>query len=240
MGLEIFWSIPQLEVDTPVPLLILGAGLASSLSSIPMVNTRSWVLNGVFPSIMQLWFAWYVSGAYPPCLWPADPWMAAGWLALLVIAYVETEQTIAEEAKAREVARRLQSPDRKVFGQVLMREGDYVQGDAVNRYGALSTLVLNAPHLVATLVGSGWVERLAKAYPAAPALLFHAYFALATSTSITLLAPTLYMRRLIDANAFALMQFIAVAPMVTSVVDATVFGAAATNNPFEIYVGYLH
>ena len=68
----------------------------------------------------------------------------------------------------------------------------------------------------------------------------HAYVAMATSTSITLLAPTLYVRRLIDAKTFGLMQLLSFAPFLMGVVDATVMGAAATNNPFEIYLGFLH
>lgn len=240
MGIEHFGGIPQLEVDTPAPLFLLGAGLVSTLSSIPMANTRSWVLSGVCASVIQLWFAWYVSGAYPACLAPADPWLAAAGIVILAIAYGEAEHTIANSNKARELTR--QSPElwNEASGRVLMRQEDHVEGNAVNRYGSLSTLLLNTPHLFATLVGSGWVERLAEAYPAAPALLFHAYFALATSTSITLLAPTLYTRRLIDAKTFAAMQFISLAPFVTSAVDAAVMGSAATNNPFELYLGFLH
>ncbi|CAN0435182.1 unnamed protein product [Scytosiphon promiscuus] len=206
-----------------------------------MAGTHGWVLNGVCSSVMQLWFAWYVSGGYPACLAPTDPWLAAAGLTILAISYAETEQAIAKDGKARELTR--QSPElrkKKASGEVLMRKGGEAEGNAVNRYGALANLVLNAPHLFATLVGSGWVERLAETYPAAPALLFHAYFALATSTSISLLAPTLYTRRLIDAKTFAAMQFISLAPMVTSAVDATVMGAAATNNPLEIYLEFLH
>lgn len=41
-------------------------------------------------------------------------------------------------------------------GHVVMRAGDHVEGDAINRYGSLATLVFNVPHLYATLVGSGW------------------------------------------------------------------------------------
>lgn len=89
-----------------------------------------------------------------------------------------------------------------------MRGEDHVEGDAVSRYGSLATLVFNGPHLYATLVGGGWVDRLAEAYPAAPALLFHAYVALVTSNSIALLAPTLYQRRLIDAKGMSAMQFL--------------------------------
>lgn len=37
-----------------------------------------------------------------------------------------------------------------------MRGQDYVEGDGINRYGTLATLVFNVPHLYATLVGSGW------------------------------------------------------------------------------------
>ena len=240
MGVELFAGIPQLEVDTPVPLFILGAGLVSSLSSIPMVDTRSWVLDGVCPSVVQLWFAWYVSGSYPSSLVPADPWLAACAFAISVIAYVEAEEAIAKEGKERELTRQSQKPPSLASGHILMRKNDNVVGDAVKRYGGLATVVLNAPHLFATLVGSGWVQRLAEAYPAAPALLMHAYVAMATSTSITLLAPTLYVRRLIDAKTFGLMQLLSFAPFLMGVVDATVMGAAATNNPFEIYLGFLH
>lgn len=84
------------------------------------------------------------------------------------------------------------------------------------------------------------VERLAEAYPAAPALLFHAYFALVTSTSIALLAPTLYQRRLIDVKGLSAMQFLTAAPAVMSLIDAAVMGSAATNNPIQIYLGFLH
>ncbi|CAM9483708.1 unnamed protein product [Laminaria digitata] len=239
MGLEHFAGIPQLEVDTPAPLFLLGAGLVSSLSSIPMANTRSWVLNGVCSSVMQLWFAWYVSGAYPACLAPADPWLAAAGFTVLAIAYAEAEETIAKDEKSRNLLRQSQELRKKASGKVLMRKEDHVHGNAVNRYGAMANLALNTPHLFATVVGSGWVERLAEAYPSAPTLLFHAYFALATSTSISLLAPTLYTRRLIDAKAFAAMQFISLAPLVTSAVDASVMGSLATSNPIKIYLGFL-
>lgn len=84
------------------------------------------------------------------------------------------------------------------------------------------------------------VERLAEAYPAAPALLFHAYFALVTSTSLALLAPTLYQRRLITVRQLSAMQFLTAAPAVMSLIDAAVMGSAATNNPIEIYLGFLH
>ena len=84
------------------------------------------------------------------------------------------------------------------------------------------------------------VERLAEAYPAAPALLFHAYFSAFTSGSLALLAPTLYQRRLIDANGMAAFQLFTLTPFVTSMLDAAVMGSAATTNPIEIYLGFLH
>lgn len=120
-----------------------------------------------------------------------------------------------------------------------MRVGDYGMGDAINRGGSLANLVPALPHLYATLIGGGWVERLGEAYPAAPALLFHAYFALGTSGSITLLAATLYARRLINARVFGAVQFITLAPLVTSWVDVVAMGSAATANPLEIYLGFL-
>eukprot|EP00904_Undaria_pinnatifida_P001537 jgi/Undpi1/11384/HiC_scaffold_30.g13681.m1 len=240
MGIELLAGIPQLDTAAAVPLCLLAAGVVNSLSSIPMVNSRSWVLNGVCASVMQLWYAWYVSGAYPASLAPADPWLAAAGLALLVISYVESEEAIASEKKARELVRQKDGDKAKASGHVFMRKGDYVVGDAINRFGSLANLVFNSPHLYATLVGSGWVERLGEAYPGGPALLFHAYFSLATSTSITLLAPTLYTRRLINAEALAAMQFIALAPFLTSAIDVAVMGSTTTGNPLELYLGFLH
>ena len=38
--LELIRGIPQVETSTPIPLLLLGAGLINVLSSIPMVDTR--------------------------------------------------------------------------------------------------------------------------------------------------------------------------------------------------------
>lgn len=78
--------------------------------------------------------------------------------------------------RAREL---LAKSGRPQTGKIMMRGKDYVHGDAINRYGALANLVFNGPHLFATLMGSGWLDRLAVAYPSAPALLFHSYFALA-------------------------------------------------------------
>lgn len=240
LGMELFAGIPQLETGTPVPLFILGAGLVSILTSIPMANTRSWVLNGVCSSVIQLWYAWYVSGAYPPCLAPADPWLAAASFTILVVTYVEVEQGIASENKARELERKSERGVRKASGHILMRGGDYGMGDAINRAGALANLVPTLPHLYATLVGSGWVERLGEAYPAAPALLFHAYFAVGTAGSIALLAATLYTRRLIDAKVFGAIQLLLVTPLVTSCIDVAAMGSATTGNPLEIYLGFLH
>ncbi|CAN0372564.1 unnamed protein product, partial [Laminaria digitata] len=243
MGIELFAGIPQLETGTAVPLSILAAGVINSLSSIPMVNSRSWVLNGVCASLMQLWYAWYVSGAYPASLAPADPWLAATGFAVLVISYVESEEAIANEKKARELVRQKEGGGKKAkaaSGHVLMRKDDYFVGDAINRFGSLANLVFNSPHLYATLVGSGWVERLGEAYPGGPALLFHAYFSLATSTSITLLAPTLYTRRLISAKGLAAMQFVSLAPLITSAIDVAVMGSTTTGNPLELYLGFLH
>lgn len=241
MGTELFAGIPQLETDTPVPLFTLGVGLVSVLSSIPMASTRSWVLNGVCASVIQLWYAWYVSGAYPACLAPADPWLAAASFAILVITYVEAEQGIAKENRARELERESgEGVMKKASGHIVMRKGDYGMGDAINRAGSLANLVPTLPHLYATLTGSGWVERLGEAYPAAPALLFHAYFALGTSGSITLLAATLYTRRLIDAKAFGAIQLLSLTPLVTSWIDVTTMGSAATANPLKVYLGFLH
>lgn len=237
--MELFAGIPQLETDTPVPLFILGAGLVSILTSIPMAHTRSWILNGVCSSVIQLWYAWYVSGAYPASLAPADPWLAAGSFVILVVTYVEAEQSIAKENRARNLERKSGRGVMKPSGHILMRMGDYGIGDAINRAGSLANLVPTLPHLYATLVGSGWVERLGEAYPAAPALLFHAYFAVATSGSITLLAATLYTRRLIDAKIFGAIQLLSVTPIVTSWIDVTAMGSAATANPLEIYLGFL-
>lgn len=239
MGLEIFTGVPQLETSTPIPLLLLGAGLANILSSIPMANTRSWILSGLCPSVVQLWFAWQVSGCYPASLAPADPWFAAAGLSVLIIATVEAHEANVRERKARDLVRQ-SGRHWRPSGHVQMRGNDYEIGDFVNIGGALANALFNAPHLYATLVGSGWVERLAEAYPAAPALLFHAYFALATSASLSLLAPTLYTRRLIDIKGLTAMQFLTLAPVVSSIIDASVMGAAATNNPLEIYLGFLH
>ena len=249
LGTELFAGIPQLETDTPFPLLIIGTGLVSVLSSIPMLNTRSWVLNGACASVIQLWYAWYVSGAYPASLAPADPWLAAASFAILVITYVEAEESIAKENRARKkeleigksagVGRGRLSP-KPASGHIEMRRGDHGWGDAINRGGSIANLFPSLPHLYATLTGSGWVERLGEAYPAAPALLFHAYFAVATSGSITLLAATLYTRRLIDARVFGMIQLLSFTPLVTSFIDVRAMGSATTGNPLEIYFGFLH
>ena len=250
LGTELFAGIPQLETDTPVPLFIIGTGLVSVLSSIPMADTRSWALNGVCASVIQLWYAWYVSGAYPASLAPADPWLAAASFAILVITYVEAEESIAKENRTRkrerDISKSAGGPGRgrlspkPASGHIEMRRGDYGWGDAINRGGSIANLVPGLPHLFATLTGSGWVERLREAYPAAPALLFHAYFAVATSGSITLLAATLYTRRLIDARVFGMIQLLSFTPLVTSFIDVGTMGSAVTGNPLEIYLGFLH
>lgn len=238
MGIEIFAGVPQLETNTAMPLLVLGAGLVNTISAIPMANTRSWVLTGLCVSLIQLWQAWYVSGAYPASLAPADPWLAAASLTVLVIGAVEAEEMIASEARAKELVRASGRKWRR-SGRTTMHAGDDEEGVAINRFGSYANFAFNAPHLYATLVGGGWLERLAAAYPSSPALLFHAYFALAAGSSLALLAPTLYSRRLIDAKGMSAMQFLTAAPLITSLVDAAVMGSAATNNPLEIYLGFL-
>lgn len=238
MGIEIFTGVPQLHTAAAMPLLVLGAGFVNTLSSLPMANTRSWVLTGVCVSLIQLWQAWYVSGVYPAAMAPADPWLAAAGLTLLVIGAVEAEETIARETRAKEIVR-TSGRRWRPKGKVTMHPGDDEEGVAINRFGAIANFSFNAPHLYATLVGGGWVDRLAHAYPATPALLFHAYFALAAGSSLALLAPTLYARRLIDAKGLSAMQFITAAPLLSSLVDAAVMGPAATNNPFTIYLGFL-
>lgn len=62
-------------------------------------NTRSWVLTGLCTTVIQLWYPWYVSGAYPASLAPADPWLAAASLTVLVIACVEAEESIQAEKR---------------------------------------------------------------------------------------------------------------------------------------------
>lgn len=99
MGMELFAGIPQLDMTSALPICVLVAGLVNTLSAIPMANTRSWVLNGLCVSVMQLWYAWYVSGIYPASLAPADPWLAAASLAVLVIACVEAEEGIQQEKR---------------------------------------------------------------------------------------------------------------------------------------------
>ncbi|CAN0006226.1 unnamed protein product [Scytosiphon promiscuus] len=94
MGWALFAGVPQLDTSGPLPLCILGAGLVNALSSFPMASTRSWVLQGISVSVMQLWFAWYASGAYPASLHAADPWIAAAGLTILVICSVEAEEQI--------------------------------------------------------------------------------------------------------------------------------------------------
>ncbi|CAN0040467.1 unnamed protein product [Ectocarpus sp. 4 AP-2014] len=237
IGMELFTGTPQLDTTSALPLCVLGFGAVNTFSSIPMANTRSWVLSGLCLSTMQLWNAWYVSGAYPASLAPADPWLAAANLSLLVIACVEAEEQILAEKRQREILAR---KGRRRTGKIHTRGDDHVEGDAMNRAGSYGSLIFNTPHLYATLVGSGWVERLGEAFPDSPALLFHAYVALATSTSIAFLAPTLYQRRLIDAKMMSSMQFLTFAPAVMSLIDASVMGAAATNNPIDIYLGFLH
>lgn len=240
LGMELFAGVPQLETDTPVPLFILGAGLVSCLSSIPMAHTRTWILNGVFPSVMQLWYAWYVSGAYPACLAHADPLLAAASFAILVLSYVEAEQNIARGSRARELERKPAERALRASGRITMRQGDHTTGDAISRYGSLANLVFNSPQLYATLSGNGWVERLGAAYPGGPALLFHAYFALGTSTSITLLATTLYTRRLIDGNYLGAIQFLSLAPAVTIAADIAAMGSTTTGNPMDLYLRFLN
>lgn len=203
-----------------------------------MAHTRSWIIGAMASSIIQLWQAWYVSGAYPAAMAPADPWLAAAGLSLLVIAIVEAEEAIARDARARELIRSSRGKWRR-SGRVTMHVGDEMEGATINRFGTYASFIFNAPHLYATLVGGGWVERLAEAYPGCPALLFHAYFALGTSTSIALLAPTLYARGLVDAKKLSAMQFITAAPLLSALVDVAVMGSAATNNPLEIYLRFL-
>lgn len=123
MGLEIFTGVPQLETGTAIPLLILGAGLANILTAIPMADTRSWVLTGLCVAVIQLWMAWYVSGSYPASMASADPWLAAASLAVLVIGTVEAEETIANNARARELVRASGGKLRR-SGKVTMRRGD--------------------------------------------------------------------------------------------------------------------
>lgn len=239
LALEVFAGVPQLETATPITLLLLGAGLVNVLSSIPMANTRSWVLNGLCVSVMQLWNAWYVSGAYPASFHAADPWLAAFGLSILVISYAEAEEGIVRDRKARELVRKAGRRWSR-GGRVVMHAGDHEEGDAIHRFGAIANIAFNGPHLYATLVGSGWVERLSDAYPMAPVLLFHAYFALAAGSSLALLAPTLYSRRLITARGMSIMQGLTAAPMMMGMVDASVMGSAVTNNPLELYLGFLH
>lgn len=99
IGMELFTGTPQLDTTSALPLCVLGFGAVNTFSSIPMANTRSWVLSGLCLSTMQLWNAWYVSGAYPASLAPADPWLAAANLSLLVIACVEAEEQILAEKR---------------------------------------------------------------------------------------------------------------------------------------------
>ncbi|CAM9193488.1 unnamed protein product [Ectocarpus sp. 6 AP-2014] len=176
IGMELFTGNPQLDTTSALPLCVLGFGALNTFSSIPMANTRSWVLSGLCLSTMQLWNAWYVSGAYPASLAPADPWLAAANLSLLVIACVEAEEQILAEKRQREI---LAQKGRRRTGKIHIRGDDHVEGDAMNRAGSYGSLIFNTPHLYATLVGSGWVERLGEAFPDSPALLFHAYVALA-------------------------------------------------------------
>lgn len=204
-----------------------------------MADTRSWVLNGLCVSVMQLGFAWHVSDAYPASLHVADPWLAAIGLSVLVISYVEVEEGIAKDRKARELVRAAGRRWRP-SGKVVFRGDDQEEGNVIQRYGALANIAFNGPHLYATLVGGDWVGRLSEAYPLAPALLFHSYFALAVGSSLALLAPTLYSRRLIDARGMSLMQFITIAPVIMGMIDANIMGSAATNNPMELYLGFLH
>lgn len=84
------------------------------------------------------------------------------------------------------------------------------------------------------------MERLTEAYPAAPALMFHAYFAIVSSSSLAFFGPTLYQRRLISVEQLLGMQLLTAAPAVMALIDAAVMGSAATNNPIEIYLGFLH
>lgn len=58
--------------------------------------------------------------------------------------------------RARELLVQSGSNGKISSGHVTMRGQDYVEGDKMNRYGTLATLVFNVPHLYATLVGSGW------------------------------------------------------------------------------------
>lgn len=58
--------------------------------------------------------------------------------------------------RARELLVKSGAKWKKPSGQVVMRGQDYVEGDKMNRYGTLATLIFNLPHLYATLVGSGW------------------------------------------------------------------------------------
>lgn len=73
-----------------------------------------------------------------------------------------------------------------------------------------------------------------------PSSLHHKLLLCQASSSLALLAPTLYQRRLIDAKGFSAMQFLVLAPVVMGMIDVTVMGSAATNNPLEIYLGFLH
>ena len=99
VGMELFAGKPQLDTTSALPLCMLGTGLANTLSSMPMATTRSWYLTGMMASVIQLWSCWYVSGAYPACLAPADPWVASAFASILVIACVEAEETIQSERR---------------------------------------------------------------------------------------------------------------------------------------------
>lgn len=99
IGMETITGIPQLDTASALPLSMLGAGLVNSLSSIPMANTRSWVLTGLMTSVIQLWYCWYVSGVYPAFLASADPWLASAAATILVIGCVEAEEMVQAEKR---------------------------------------------------------------------------------------------------------------------------------------------
>ena len=95
-------------------------------------STRRWILNGVFVSVIQLWFAWQVSGAYPSSLTVADPWIAAGGLCVLIIGIVEAEKSIESYRKAGVMQQ--PCPSHKKSKNVFLKK-DQERGDVLQRYG---------------------------------------------------------------------------------------------------------
>ena len=95
-------------------------------------STRRWILNGVFVSVIQLWFAWHVSGAYPSSLTVADPWIAAGGLCVLIIGIIEAENSIESYTKAGVMQQ--PCPSQKKSKKVFLKK-DQERGDVLQRYG---------------------------------------------------------------------------------------------------------